>query len=42
MTTETKMILGVTTCDKCSAPMKKGQNIVTIGLSTVAVNNLSF
>jgi hypothetical protein len=30
-----KMILGVTTCDKCGKPMKKGQKIVTIGLSTV-------
>ena len=36
---ETKMILGVTTCDKCDAPMKKGQNIVIIGLSTVANTN---
>lgn len=34
------MILGVTTCDKCGAPMKTGQNMVTIGLSTVThVNN---
>ncbi len=31
-----EMILGVTTCDKCDAPMKAGQNIVIIGLSTVA------
>jgi hypothetical protein len=30
-----EMILGVTTCDKCGKPMKKGQDIVTIGLSTV-------
>ncbi|MFC1965011.1 hypothetical protein ACFLWG_03310 [Chloroflexota bacterium] len=30
------MILGVTTCDKCNAPMRTGQNIVIIGLSTVA------
>ena len=30
-----EMILGVTTCDKCGEPMKVGQNIVTIGLSTV-------
>lgn len=34
-----EMILGVTTCDKCGAPMKTGQNIVTIGLSTVANTN---
>ena len=34
-----KMILGVTTCDKCGAPMKTGQNIVIIGLSTVASTN---
>ena len=39
MTTETKMILGVTTCDKCDVPMKKGQNIVIVGLSTVANAN---
>jgi hypothetical protein len=31
-----EMILGVTTCDKCGEPMKAGQNIVIIGLSTVA------
>jgi hypothetical protein len=31
-----EMILGVITCDKCGEPMKVGQNIVTIGLSTVA------
>ena len=36
MTAETKMILGVTTCDKCDAPMETGQKIVIIGLSTVA------
>ena len=30
-----KMILGVTTCDKCNTLMQKGQKIVTIGLSTV-------
>jgi hypothetical protein len=30
-----KMMLCVTTCDKCGEPMKKGQDIVTIGLSTV-------
>ena len=34
-----EMILGVTTCDKCNAPMKTGQNIVIIGLSTVADTN---
>jgi len=28
--------LGVTTCDKCGEPMKVGQNVVIIGLSTVA------
>ena len=39
MTTETRMILGVTTCDKCDAPMKTGQNIVIVGLSTVANAN---
>ena len=39
MTTETKMILGATTCDKCGVPMKKGQNIVIVGLSTVANAN---
>jgi len=33
------MILGVTTCDKCGAPMKTGQNIVIIGLSTVTSTN---
>ncbi len=33
------MILGVTTCDKCAKPMKTGQQIVTIGLSTVAKEN---
>ena len=31
-----EMILGVTTCDKCDAPMKTGQSIVTMGQSTVA------
>jgi len=31
-----EVILGVTTCDKCREPMKVGQNIVIIGLSTVA------
>jgi hypothetical protein len=31
-----EMILGVTTCDKCGEPMKVGQDIVIIGLSTVA------
>ena len=31
--------LGVTTCDKCGEPMKKGQSIVIIGLSTVAKDN---
>jgi hypothetical protein len=31
-----EMILGETTCDKCGEPMKVGQSIVTIGLSTVA------
>ena len=31
-----EMILGVTTCDKCGAPMETGQKIVIIGLSTVA------
>ncbi len=36
---EMEMILGVTTCDKCGAPMKTGQNIVIIGLSTVANKN---
>jgi hypothetical protein len=30
-----EMILGVTTCDKCGEPMEVGQDIVTIGLSTV-------
>jgi hypothetical protein len=30
-----KMILGEPACDKCGEPMKKGQKIVTIGLSTV-------
>jgi hypothetical protein len=30
-----KMILGVTTCDKCGELMEKGQKIATIGLSTV-------
>ena len=34
-----EMILGVTTCDKCGAPMEKGQNIVIIGLGTVANAN---
>lgn len=33
------MILGVTTCDKCGAPMKTGQKIVVIGLSNVASEN---
>ena len=33
------MILGVTTCDKCGEPMKAGQDIVTIGPSTVAREN---
>jgi hypothetical protein len=28
--------LGVTTCDKCGEPMKAGQKIVIIELSTVA------
>jgi len=31
-----EMILGVTTCDKCREPMKAGQKIVIIELSTVA------
>jgi hypothetical protein len=31
-----EMILGEPTCDKCGEPMQKGQNIVIIGLSTVA------
>ena len=31
-----EMILGVTTCDKCDAPMRTGQEIIIIGLSTVA------
>lgn len=31
--------LGVKTCDKCGEPMKTGQNIVIIGLSTVASTN---
>jgi len=30
-----KMILGVTTCDKCGKPMEKGQKIATIGLSNI-------
>ena len=34
-----EMILGVTTCDKCGTPMKTEQNIVIIGLSTVANTN---
>jgi len=34
-----EMILGVTTCDKCGAPMEKGQKIVTIGLSAVSKTN---
>jgi hypothetical protein len=34
-----EICLGVTTCDKCGAPMKTGQNIVIIGLSTVANTN---
>ena len=34
-----KMILGVTTCDKCGEPMKVEHNIVIIGLSTVARKN---
>ena len=33
------IILGVTTCDKCNEPMKTGQSIVIIGLSTVAKEN---
>jgi len=33
------MILGVTTCDKCGAPMKTGGKIVIIGLSTVTNTN---
>jgi len=33
---EMEMILGVTTCDKCGAPMKTGQKIVIMGLCTVA------
>jgi hypothetical protein len=33
------VILGVTTCDKCGEPMKVGQEIVTIGLGTVAREN---
>jgi len=28
--------LSVITCDKCGAPMKTGQEIVIIGLSTIA------
>ncbi len=31
--------LGVTTCDKCREPMKTGQKIVIIGLSTVTNTN---
>jgi len=34
-----EIILGVTTCDKCGTPMKTGQNIVIIELSTVANTN---
>jgi len=34
-----EMTLGVTTCDKCGEPMKAGQGIVTIGLSTVVREN---
>ena len=34
-----EMILGVTTCDKCGEQMKTEQNIVIIGLSTVANTN---
>ena len=34
-----EVILGVTTCDKCGEPMKVGQDIVIIGLSTVATEN---
>jgi hypothetical protein len=34
-----EMILGLTTCDKCGEPMKVGQDIVIIGLSTVAREN---
>ncbi len=34
-----EMILGVKTCDKCGELMGKGQNIVVIGLSTVAKTN---
>lgn len=33
------MLLCVTTCDKCGKPMKKGQDIVTIGLSNVTDAN---
>jgi hypothetical protein len=33
------MILGVTTCDKCFEPLEKGQNIITIGSSTVDSSN---
>ncbi len=28
--------LGIVTCDKCNTPMKTGQSIVIIGLSTIA------
>ena len=35
-----EMILSVTTCDKCGEPMKVGQNIVIIGLSTIARDKL--
>ena len=31
--------LGVITCDKCGETMKTGQNIVIIGLGTVANTN---
>ena len=34
-----EMVLGLPTCDECGEPMKVGQRIVTIGLSTVAREN---
>ena len=34
-----EMTLCVTNCDKCGEPMKKGQKIVTIGLSAVTKTN---
>ena len=34
-----EICLGVTTCDKCGKPMEKGQDILIIGLSTVANAN---